>query len=55
MPDLKRELKNRGLSTTGNKNDLIERLQSALKARVDDTVSAGSIDDLDEDLLNVWW
>lgn len=30
MADLKRELKNRGLNVTGNKNDLVERLQSAL-------------------------
>lgn len=30
MADLKRELKIRGLNVTGNKNDLVERLQSAL-------------------------
>lgn len=30
VADLKRELKNRGLNVTGNKNDLVERLQSAL-------------------------
>lgn len=49
VPDLKRELKLRGLSTSGNKNDLIERLRNALKS-ID--VSAESVDDLDDDLLN---
>lgn len=30
VADLKRELKIRGLNVTGNKNELVERLQSAL-------------------------
>ncbi|EFA03345.1 SAP domain-containing ribonucleoprotein-like Protein [Tribolium castaneum] len=50
VPDLKRELKSRGLNTSGNKTDLIERLQSALKAN--ERTSNESVDDLDEDLLN---
>lgn len=33
VADLKRELKVRGLNVTGNKNDLVERLQSALIGR----------------------
>ncbi|XP_018329647.1 SAP domain-containing ribonucleoprotein isoform X2 [Agrilus planipennis] len=52
VPDLKRELKARGLSTSGNKQELLERLQSALKIKIDDAASAASADDLDEDLLN---
>jgi len=40
------------LSTSGNKTDLMERLQSALKSKLDDTCSADSVDDLDDDLLN---
>ncbi|XP_044267512.1 SAP domain-containing ribonucleoprotein [Tribolium madens] len=50
VPDLKRELKSRGLNTSGNKTDLIERLQTALKAN--ERTSNESVDDLDEDLLN---
>ncbi|KAB0796718.1 hypothetical protein PPYR_10779 [Photinus pyralis] len=50
VPDLKKELKLRGLSTTGNKIDLIERLQNALKSS--DNGGAESVDDLDDDLLN---
>lgn len=41
----------RGLTTTGNKNELIERLQGALKST--DLISPDSVDDLEEDLLNV--
>ncbi|KAF5271359.1 hypothetical protein FQA39_LY08157 [Lamprigera yunnana] len=52
VPDLKRELKLKGLSTTGNKTNLMERLQNALKSKLDDTASAESVDDLDEDFLN---
>lgn len=53
MPDLKRELKARGLTTSGNKNELVERLQSALKAKLDSSVGGVSVDYLEEDLLNV--
>lgn len=52
VPDLKKELKNRGLNTTGNKIDLIERLQNALKS-AEIASNNESVDDLDEDLLNV--
>ncbi|CAH1368749.1 unnamed protein product [Tenebrio molitor] len=50
VPDLKRELKSRGLNATGNKNELVERLQAALKSN--ERASNESVDDLDEDLLN---
>ncbi|KAJ8970876.1 hypothetical protein NQ314_001001 [Rhamnusium bicolor] len=50
VPDLKKELKMRGLSTTGNKNELVERLQTALKSS--DGAGPESVDDLEEDLLN---
>ncbi|KAG5885378.1 hypothetical protein JTB14_023765 [Gonioctena quinquepunctata] len=50
VPDLKKELKLRGLSTSGNKNELIERLQKAQKSN--DVVGSESVDDLEEDLLN---
>ncbi|CAH0557335.1 unnamed protein product [Brassicogethes aeneus] len=50
VPDLKRELKLRGLTTSGNKNELVERLQAAMKTS--DCVGVDSVDDLDEDLLN---
>ncbi|KAK4879647.1 hypothetical protein RN001_007793 [Aquatica leii] len=52
VPDLKRELKLRGLSVSGNKTDLMERLQTSMKSKLDDTASAESVDDLDDDLLN---
>lgn len=42
------------MSTTGNKNDLVERLQNAIKSsKMDDAATTESVDDLDEDLLNV--
>lgn len=51
VQDLKKELKLRGLSTTGNKNELSERLQNALTKS--DVITSESVDDLEEDLLNV--
>lgn len=42
-------MKLRSLSTTGNKNELLERLQTALKSKHDDTASAESIDDFSYD------
>lgn len=50
---MKRELKARGLSTAGNKNELIDRLQNSLKTKCEDVASVESADDLEEDLLNV--
>ncbi|CAH1183627.1 unnamed protein product [Phaedon cochleariae] len=50
VPDLKKELKLRGLSTTGNKNELLERLQTSVKSN--DAAGSESVDDLEEDLLN---
>ncbi|VEN34330.1 unnamed protein product [Callosobruchus maculatus] len=50
VPDLKKELKMRGLSTSGNKTELIERLQGAVKST--DSGGNESVDDLEEDLLN---
>lgn len=51
VPELKKELKLRGLNTNGNKNDLVERLQEALKSP---EMSSGSLesDILEDDLLN---
>ncbi|XP_045482328.1 uncharacterized protein C31H12.03c [Harmonia axyridis] len=51
VPELKKELKQRGLNTTGNKNELVERLQEALKSP---EMSTGSLesDILEDDLLN---
>jgi len=45
VADLKRELKARGLSQTGNKNELVERLQSAVAGGV------AAVDDDDDALL----
>lgn len=51
---MKKELKARGLSTSGNKIELVERLQTAIKSnKIDDAITTESVDDLDEDLLNV--
>ncbi|CAG9864885.1 unnamed protein product [Phyllotreta striolata] len=50
VPDLRKELKLRGLSTSGNKMDLIERLQDSMKSNGD--MSSKSVDDLEEDLLD---
>lgn len=51
MQDLKKELKLRGLSITGNKNELVERLQNSLSKS--DAINSECVDDLEEDLLNV--
>lgn len=53
VADLKKELKNRGLSTLGNKNELVDRLQGALidgGDPLEDT--ANSEDLLEDDVLN---
>ncbi|XP_055323890.1 SAP domain-containing ribonucleoprotein-like [Sitodiplosis mosellana] len=54
VADLKRELKNRGLNVTGNKNDLVERLQSALIEGdvFDDTAISEELLDDNDDVLN---
>jgi len=49
VPELKKELKSRGLSCTGNKTELSERLLQSLQSNDD---AGESVDDLDEDLLN---
>lgn len=50
---MRRELKLRGLNTQGNKVELLERLQEVLKMKAEETASATSVDELEEDLLNV--
>lgn len=54
VADLKRELKVRGLNVTGNKNDLVERLQSALIEGdvLDDTAISEELLDDNDDVLN---
>ncbi|XP_069969501.1 SAP domain-containing ribonucleoprotein isoform X6 [Penaeus vannamei] len=47
VADLKKELKARGLPVTGNKNELVERLQEALEA--DGNVPLGTVDGEDEE------
>lgn len=51
MADLKRELKMRGLTLTGNKNDLVERLQSAMLEG--DVFDENALLDDSDDVLNV--
>ncbi len=46
---MRKELKNRGLNTVGNKNDLMERLQAAL---LDGNDVLEGIHDEEEDVLN---
>ncbi|XP_031637440.1 SAP domain-containing ribonucleoprotein [Contarinia nasturtii] len=54
VADLKRELKVRGLNVTGNKNELVERLQSALIEGdvFDDTAMSEELLDDNDDVLN---
>jgi SAP domain-containing ribonucleoprotein len=49
VPDLKRELKLRGLATTGKRNELLERLQEALLAGVGLEGGADDDEEFDED------
>lgn len=49
VADLKKELKNRGLSTLGNKNELIDRLQNALIDGGDPLEDTANSEDLLED------
>ncbi|XP_065092687.1 SAP domain-containing ribonucleoprotein [Ochlerotatus camptorhynchus] len=49
VADLKKELKNRGLSTLGNKNELVDRLQSALIDGGDPLEDTANSEDLLED------
>lgn len=52
VADLKKELKNRGLSTVGNKNELQERLQLA-SLETDAALDPNISELLDEDVLDV--
>lgn len=52
VPDLRKILKSRNLSTTGNKMELVERLEASIKSKNDNIGSTDGVDDLDEDLLN---
>lgn len=52
MPDLKKELKLRALSTAGNKNELVERLQKFLN-NGGSGESAEENEELLEDILEV--
>ncbi|XP_058823120.1 SAP domain-containing ribonucleoprotein [Topomyia yanbarensis] len=49
VADLKKELKNRGLNTLGNKNELVERLQNALIDGGDPLEDTANSEDLLED------
>ncbi|KAG7155452.1 SAP domain-containing ribonucleoprotein-like [Homarus americanus] len=51
VADLKKELKSRGLSVTGNKNELVERLQEALEGGENVPISnvEGDDEDFDEE------
>lgn len=49
VADLKKELKNRGLSTLGNKNELVDRLQGALIDGGDPLEDTANSEDLLED------
>lgn len=52
VAELKKECKNRGLSTVGNKNELQERLQLA-SLETDAALDPNISELLDEDVLNV--